>query len=284
MKKFDKQYTDLVRSLLPSNAKTVQINKRTGSRVTAMLHTNVQHDMKHGMPLISMRMVWPHIAMAELLWTIGGEKNVVWLSRYSKMWSKFSVNNEVEAAYGWRWRKAFGRDQLNLAVEAIRRDESDRQVVVMAWDSREDALGSSPKKNVPCPLGFSLQVVDGRLNMHVFQRSCDVVCGLPYDMMMYGLLLQLGGEILGLVPGLVTFSLSHVHMYEVHWKRISALCPDRKEEDPATFAMDFLFGVNSLTQAVQAKDALVKRMRKEHSEMFKTVLLRPPSPIMEIVE
>jgi len=126
----------------------------------------------------------------------------------------------VDAAYGYRWRMRFGRDQIEDACKALRHNPSDRRVYVSAWDPGEDGLGR-PGKNVPCPVGFTLSITGGRLNSTLLIRSSDVFVGLPYDVMGHALLMravqcQLAQGGLKLELGRMHVTLAHPHFYEVH--------------------------------------------------------------------
>jgi thymidylate synthase len=123
----------------------------------------------------------------------------------------------VKAAYGYRWRKHFGRDQLMLGVEALRVNPSDRRVYISAWDPAEDGLGMKGQLNVPCPVGFTLSIAEGRLNSTFLLRSSDVFVGLPYDVMGHALLMDAIAASLGVGLGHMTFTLAHPHIYDVHF-------------------------------------------------------------------
>jgi thymidylate synthase len=123
----------------------------------------------------------------------------------------------VKAAYGYRWRCHFGRDQLRLAIEALRRDPTDRRVYVSAWDPSIDGLGELGQRNVPCPTSFSLSVTGGELHSSLFLRSSDVFVGLPYDVMGHALLMDAVAHELRLKPGVMHVTLAHAHLYEDHW-------------------------------------------------------------------
>lgn len=123
----------------------------------------------------------------------------------------------VEAAYGYRWRCHFERDQIALAIQALRANPSDRRVVVSAWDPAQDGLGALDQKNVPCPAMFTLSIVGGRLHSTMLLRSSDVFVGLPYDVLGHALLLDALALELGVELGIATFTLAHAHLYECHW-------------------------------------------------------------------
>lgn len=124
----------------------------------------------------------------------------------------------IKAAYGYRWRSHFGRDQLRLAVEALRKDPTDRRCYVSAWDPAEDGLGAEGQKNVPCPTSFTFTVQNGELHSSLFLRSSDLFVGLPYDVMGHALLMDAVAHELRIKPGVMHVTLAHAHLYEDHWE------------------------------------------------------------------
>lgn len=262
---FNQEYLKLLDRIFKQGVE--DFNQRTRTIIYFKLHEQISHDFG-GIPLTTHRKIFPHIAMAELMWTLSGVKDISWLSKYTNIWSKFAIKNEVEAAYGYRWRKAFGRDQLQLAIDTLKKNPSDRQVVIMAWDPREDALGNTIKTNVPCPLGFSLQAYDSLLNMQVYQRSSDVICGLPYDMLMYSLLLDLLSIILGMKPGKISFSLSHAHIYDKHYDEAFALFI-KANDKPLNFPFSFSNYINKdadLNFILSKKDLFIEIIKEIYNK------------------
>lgn len=198
-------------------------NERTNTLVKALPAQTIGYKISSKIPLINTRKMFPVTAFAELCWTLSGDINVTWLQKYTKMWDKFvNDNNEVEAAYGYRWRKMFGRDQLLQGIDALRRDKSDRQIFISAWDSARDGLGNRWTSNVPCPTCFTLNIIDDKLNLTLFLRSSDAMVGLPYDMLMYTFLMivcthELQDTYPNLKYGRVEAMLAHSHIYNVHY-------------------------------------------------------------------
>lgn len=165
------------------------------------------------------RTIRPHVAAAELAWSLLGVKDADFIQQYSKMWSKFTnEKNEVEAAYGYRWKRHFGRDQLFEAMDQLQKNKSSRQLVVMAWDPRSDGLTNEGKiKNVPCPMGFQLNVdLNDTLHLTVFMRSSDLVVGLPYDYMFYDQLAVAIANEMGLKKTEITIFSANSHIYRKH--------------------------------------------------------------------
>lgn len=172
-----------------------------------------------------LRRIRPRVAAAELAWTLQGTTSLAWLERHTRMWTDFADGIDqdgerfVSAAYGYRWRRHFGRDQLACLLDALVDDPTSKQQVVLAWDPSMDGLGHYHARNVPCPLGFQVTVIAGRLNVIVYQRASDAVIGLAYDSAMYGLLLHalvnsLRARGLQVRPGSLSMMLGHAHVYE----------------------------------------------------------------------
>ena len=219
---FADDYRVLLQLLLDEEFSAEETNTRTGHRIRALrAGAAIQTDLSDGLlPMIDCRRTFPRTAAAEVAWFIRGEKSVRWLDRYAKIWKKFAEadGDTVESSYGYRWRRHFGRDQLGLAVATMRNDPSDRRTYVSAWDPSTDGLGALGQRNVPCPIGFTLSVVDGRLNSSLLIRSSDVFVGLPYDMMGHAMLMAIVAESLeDVVPGDLTVNIGHAHLYDSHY-------------------------------------------------------------------
>ena len=215
---YQAQYHELLEELLRHGEPIV--NRRT-SQQTAAIHGgfSLSVDLSSGaLPLTCTRRLYPKSAFAEVAWQLMGTRHIEWLRKHCPMWDKFVDHTDVVmAAYGYRWRVGFGRDQLQAAVDTLRNDPTDRQCVVMAWNPMSDGLGElSQWRNVPCPIGFTVNIVGGRMHMSVFMRSSDVFVGLPYDVMGHALLLDTLAASTGVRPGILHFMLAHAHLYEVH--------------------------------------------------------------------
>lgn len=163
----------------------------------------------------------------------------------------------VVSAYGYRWRNHFGRDQIRLAIEALREDPTDRRVLVSAWDPMEDGLGATGQKNVPCPASFTFSTQGKELHSSLFLRSSDVFVGLPYDVMGHALLMDAMAHELRLRPGIMQVTLAHAHLYETHW----AMTAEMMKQEPVVPPMP-LPGW-SLSQIERAPDDYVCRYAEE---------------------
>jgi thymidylate synthase len=214
-------------------------NERTGHTVRVYPLGPVSFSIDLGedntLPVVGNRKTFPATAAAEVAWMLMGTRDASFMLKHARVvWEKFVeplhdyADNSypdhpiefqgVKAAYGFRWRKHFGRDQLSLAVQALIRNPSDRRIWVSAWDPAEDGLGATGQLNVPCPVGFTLSIVDGRLCSALTLRSSDLFVGLPYDVMGHAMLMAVVAATLKIELGFMHFTLAHPHLYDSHFE------------------------------------------------------------------
>lgn len=125
----------------------------------------------------------PFFAFFETLWMFAGRDDLETLLPFNKNMAQFSDDGVYirGSAYGCRWRRWFGYDQLEDLVHHLQADPRSRRAVLTMWDARTDPRVSS--KDLPCNLQvlFRLNTYAGtdreRLDMTVFNRSNDIVWG-----------------------------------------------------------------------------------------------------------
>jgi thymidylate synthase len=233
-----------------------ELNQRTNTKVKALPNRVLRYEIDDCIPMINSRRMFPASAMAELIWTLSGTKDLTWLQQHTKMWDGFAnEENEIEASYGYRWREQFGRDQIQELINALVADPSDRQCFVSAWDNAKDGLGNRWTTNVPCPTSFTINIIDYHVNINVNLRSSDAIVGLPYDTLMYTLLLivitnQLNTQGMNLSYGSVMLNLAHVHIYEPHYEMAHELI-DNYEHWLDHRKNDFCYDVQDLSFNIQ---------------------------------
>ena len=193
-----------------------ELNQRTGLKTRRILGAIV--DLEHGDDIFSPRKMSPKIAAAEATWMLMGDQSTEWISRHTKIWTKFEDDGRpgfISTAYGYRLRTVFGRDQIQEAVELIQKDPSSRQCLLLNWDPRVDGLMNQGKsKNVPCPFSFQLLVKAGFGHMIIFQRSADVIIGISYDLMYYYILGQALFNSAGYPFQGLRIMIADAHVYE----------------------------------------------------------------------
>lgn len=222
MRSFNEEYRELLSELKFNGVQ--EVNQRTGIKIK-MLEGGYSFklDLRDGLlPIAGNRRYWPHLAAAETAWQFMGTQDPSWiLSKAPKIWQDFVEDGKLKTAYGYRWREHFGRDQLELAMEELHNNPTNRQLFISAWDPATDGLGGPQPKNIPCPLGFSLTRTHNLVHCSLFIRSSDVFVGLPYDVMGYSLTLAAVAHSVGCGPGTLHITLAHPHLYEPHFDHVT---------------------------------------------------------------
>ncbi len=224
MAQFDKTYQDMLRNIVKKGVR--EVNKRTGHEVSALPGLHFSHDIeKDGFPLLTLRKIPIKMFVAEQIWFISGaRKPADFLREFTKIWDAFTnPADTVTVAYGYRWRKHFGRDQLGNLVKHLQKDNTSRHGVVVTWDPSSDGLGGTLRKNVPCPYSFTVNIIGGRLHLHNIVRSNDMVLGFPADVAGFALLQCVLAQKLGVKPGIYSHSISNAHVYDNQYEAVKEM-------------------------------------------------------------
>ena len=229
-----RNYLSIVRQVL----KQGQLKKnRTGIQTLTIAGAMFQHDLRKGFPLLTTKKIPFHAIKVELEFFIKGLRDKKWLQeRGCKIWDEWCnptlldnsltdtarkkkqlKESDLGPIYGVQWRNfsssgKSGVDQLKSVVDKLKKNPNDRRMVVSAWNPLVMEQMALP----PCHVLFHLVVIGKVLNLTWFQRSCDLMLGIPFNIASYGLLLELLSLESGLIPGQLNGMLSDVHIYENH--------------------------------------------------------------------
>ncbi len=123
----------------------------------------------------------PFFHFFEGLWMLAGRNDVSFLAKLNKQISAYSDDGAVFwGAYGHRWRKFFGYDQLDVLARQLRLEPDTRRAVLTMWTPNGDTvrgIGDAVAKDVPCNTQIYFKVRQGKLNMMVNNRSNDMLWG-----------------------------------------------------------------------------------------------------------
>lgn len=119
----------------------------------------------------------PFFHLMESLWMINGRSDADFLNLFVKDFGeRFAESNgHIWGAYGHRWRREFGFDQLEETIKRLKQDPNDRRVVISMWDPEDDFTVS--KKDHPCNTHMYPRIVNGVLDLTICVRSNDVIWG-----------------------------------------------------------------------------------------------------------
>lgn len=117
----------------------------------------------------------PIFHLMEAIWMLAGRKDVGFLAQFNSNMKNFSDDGiSFNAAYGYRWRRHFGYDQLEAVIEMIRENKNTRQAVVQIWDAADL---TKETKDKACNTQIVFDTRNDTLNMTVFNRSNDIYWG-----------------------------------------------------------------------------------------------------------
>ena len=191
---------------------------RTGTGTKSTFGRTIKHDMGLGFPIITGKKVSFKAVKTELLWILNGRTDLEYLeSNGVKYWRpdyerSGRTDGNLGPVYGKQWRDFNGVDQLYDLVKEIENNPSSRRLMVNAWAPHELKDMVLP----PCHYGFQVYINNGVISLLWQQRSVDVFLGLPYDIAMYGLLLELLAKGSGLKAGQLIGQLGDCHLYNNH--------------------------------------------------------------------
>ena len=268
MTKFDQIYKGLIQQIM--NDGIVEFSARTGYETKAIpgLHFSIDVE-KDGFPLLTLRKIPIKMFVAEQIWFISGaRKPEIFLRNYTKIWDLFTNPADVvTVAYGYRWRKHFGRDQLALLVDLLQKEPSSRHGVVVTWDPAQDGLSTVKKKNVPCPYTFTVNIIDGRLHFHNIVRSNDMILGMPADVAGFALLQCILAQKLNVKPGIYSHSISNAHIYSNHYDGANEIL--KRQNDHKKIVLDLPPNSYDLSEKrdVTLADAIVENLTKQYNPM-----------------
>lgn len=132
---------------------------------------------------------------------------------------------DLGPVYGVQWRKwPDGKggviDQIADAIKTIKTNPNSRRNIVSAWNAAEIDDIASAGGLPPCHTLFQLYVHDGKLDLHLYQRSADTFLGVPFNIASYALLLSMMAQVTGLKPGEFVHTLADTHIYLNHFDQV----------------------------------------------------------------
>lgn len=159
----------------------------------------------------------PVFHLMEALWMMAGRNDLAFVKQFNQQMAAYSDNGiTLRGAYGYRWRKHFGYDQVQQAVEILTRDPNSRQVVLSMWDAYQD-LGAATV-DTPCNLQVLLRIVNGMLVMTTTNRSNDLIWGLlGANAVHLSILHEYIAIRLGVPMGPWYHMSNNLHVYQHHW-------------------------------------------------------------------
>ncbi|MGI6321952.1 MAG: thymidylate synthase [Bacteroidales bacterium] len=215
-----KQYLDLLDNVLKNGKEK---HDRTGTGTISVFGYQMRFDLAEGFPLLTTKKLHLRSIIHELLWFVSGDTNIKYLKDNGvSIWDEWAdKDGNLGPVYGYQWRSwpaADGRkiDQLKEVIEEIKKNPDSRRLIVSAWN-----VGEIPKMALPpCHALFQFYVAGGKLSCQLYQRSCDIFIGVPFNIASYALLTLMIAQVTGLKPGEFIHTLGDAHIYLNHIEQV----------------------------------------------------------------
>ena len=237
MANFDKEYLKLCKKILEEGK---EVENRTGINTIKIPGYFFEFDLSQEFPILTTKQLFFKNAITELLWIYQAQSNDVrWLQeRGNHIWDEWEVKEDgkwyatqmlpdengklvkqevvkdfgkeyahtIGTAYGWIVKHYKLIDNL---IDTIKNNPTDRRMIMSLWQNEWLKTAVLPS----CVWSSEWDVTDGKLNLWVHQRSCDVPLGLPFNITQYSVLLCLIAHVTGLKPGKLYWSIKDAHIY-----------------------------------------------------------------------
>lgn len=211
-----KQYLELMQKILQEGADK---SDRTGVGTRSLFGHQMRFNLQEGFPLVTTKKLHLRSIIYELLWFLNGDTNIKYLKENKvSIWDEWAdENGDLGPVYGHQWRRWTAPDgkvidQITNALEDIKNNPDSRRIIVSAWNPGEiDKMALAP-----CHALFQFYVVNGKLSCQLYQRSCDVFLGVPFNIASYSLLTHMMAQQAGLDVGDFVWTGGDVHLYSNH--------------------------------------------------------------------
>lgn len=212
-----KQYLDMLRYVLENGVDKMD---RTGVGTRSVFGQQMRFDLSKGFPLMTTKKMHLKSIIHELLWFIKGDTNVKYLQDNGvRIWNEWAdENGDLGPIYGSQWRNWNGEgiDQLAQVVDKLKNNPNDRRMIVSAWN-----VSKIPEMRLPpCHMMFQFYVANNKLSCMLYQRSCDMFLGVPFNIASYALLTMMIAQVCGLEVGEFVHTLGDTHIYHNHFEQV----------------------------------------------------------------
>jgi len=217
--------------------KGVDVDSRAG-KVRKAFGYQMRFDLQDGFPAVTTKKLAWKAVVSELLWFLEGsnderrlaeilyndkkenltDKKTIWTQNaqadYWKPKAKFE--GDVGKIYGVQWRNFNGIDQIDTLLNGIKKNPNSRRHILSAWNPAELDLMSLPA----CHAFSQFFIAEQKLSCQLYQRSCDMFLGVPFNIASYSLLTHLIARECNLDVGVFVHTLGDYHIYHEHFKQV----------------------------------------------------------------
>ena len=210
------QYLSLMRDVRDNGIKK---EDRTGTGTLSLFGHQMRFDLSEGFPVITTKKLHLRSIIHELLWFLRGDSNIQYLKDNGvSIWDEWADDDgELGPVYGVQWRnwpKPDGGhvDQIAQIMQQLKETPDSRRIILSAWNVGELDNMALP----PCHCLFQFWVAEGKLSCQLYQRSCDIFIGVPFNIASYALLTHMLAQQADLKVGDFVWTGGDCHLYSNH--------------------------------------------------------------------
>ena len=210
------QYLDMMRLVRDTGARK---EDRTGTGTLSVFGHQMRFDLSRGFPLVTTKKLHLRSIIHELLWFLSGDSNIRYLKENGvSIWDEWAdENGDLGPVYGVQWRSwptPDGRkvDQIEQIMQQLQDTPDSRRIILSAWNVAEIENMALP----PCHCLFQFYVAHGKLSCQLYQRSCDIFLGVPFNIASYALLTHMLAQQADLKVGDFIWTGGDCHLYLNH--------------------------------------------------------------------
>lgn len=222
----------------------ININDRTNTGILSdfSIGNQIEYDCSNGkIPIITTKKVFLKSVITELLWFLtGSTDNTILKNKGVKIWNGNSTRdfldlcglnhleeNDCGAIYGHNLRyfgakyencntdyKGKGFDQIEYVIDQIKNNPYSRRILFSFYDPNQLNSQVLP----PCHLLYQFRVYDDKLCLHMYQRSGDMMLGVPFNITSSCLLLYIIAKLTNKKPWKFIHTIADAHIYSDHIK------------------------------------------------------------------
>ena len=252
------QYLELGKEILKDSVK--QKDRGTGVVTHSLFGVRHVYDLDHGFPLLTTKKVYWKGVVEELYWFFSGQNNIKYLVDHDvHIWddypykiykeknpkSKITKEEFIEKIsaddkfakkwgtlpriYGEMWRhwptrkKGKTIDQLQWVVDELKADPNAHNAIVNSWNPEYLYAMADHEDASRFPICHNMYQVSnrgGKLDLILYQRSCDYFLGVPFNIASYALLATVLAKVLKLKPGRFIHMYGDIHIYDNHIEQV----------------------------------------------------------------
>ena len=238
-----KQYNDALKQILEHGKEKTD---RTGTGTLSIFGMQLRFDLRQGFPAVTTKKLAWRAVVSELLWFLEGSSNelrlkeilygtsatdrpTIWSANANAdYWKPLAKSNgDLGRIYGVQWREwrtpnrkwinsstfePVVIDQLQELINNIKTNPDSRRHILTAWNPGELERMALP----PCHILCQFDVTDGYLSCQLYQRSCDMFLGVPFNIASYSLLTHIIARECNLKVGDFVWTGGDCHIYKNH--------------------------------------------------------------------